>query len=117
MARLSEKGWFGWTATGRKKRADRHDLEDIADRPSTGKVRGRKRGRCRDGHDFQHSHNRSYGRTTYSISRCTRCGKDDWTRTYHIPLSPVVVKMADEKFFPIHEPGTCPVCDERRKGG
>jgi hypothetical protein len=120
MARLSAKDWLGWGATGRKKRQDRNDLEELADRPSTGKPRGRKRGRCRDGHDFQLHHVRvfSYARMSYEVWRCPNCGKEEFRRNprHWQPIAAKQVTKADEKFFPVHAEGTCAVCDKRRAG-
>ena len=78
MARLSAKDYLGWSATGKKKRADRNDLEAVADKPSNGKThkkaRDRKK-RCLHDYVLQWS---DWGYKSY---RCSKCAKHKFTKS------------------------------------
>ena len=73
----------------------------------------------RDGHEMVISHQRHYYslRMVYEVYRCSRCGKEDWRRGNYMPRPEKPITEVPSKFFPVHEEGTCAVCDERRKGG
>ena len=116
MARLKEDN-TSWKSRSIVRRDARHDMEHLSDEASNGKVRRSKR-RARKG--CEHEFPEAPKTKGWGSVRCVKCGKRRYwynggIYTYRPRQDPTKVYHTQEQFFPVHEPGTCATCDQRRE--
>src|SRR4051794_40386581 len=111
---------MSWKSRNIKRRDYRHDHEALADAPCTGKVRSKRHRPSK--HHVHNFREIVTARSYYSVYRCP-CGKKEYkwrplfSRRRPAWSDPTRQAGADpykaeQKFFPIHDEGTCKVCDE-----